>query len=101
MTEVIEERWVYNGVEFKVGDKALIAFNGGGQGAEHFRNDGMGAGIDWQNGWVERMEYAVGGVHEIESIDETGVEFVGYVDDLSLHPHMGYRYPLSVLVKQE
>lgn len=101
MTEVDNERWVYNSVEFKPGDAALIAFKGGGQGAEFFIKDGMGPGVDWDNVWVEKMDFAVGGVHEIESINEQGVEFVNYVDDTSLHPHMGYRYPLSVLVKQE
>jgi hypothetical protein len=91
------EQWVYNGVEFKPGDKALIAFLGI---QECFTLNGMGEGVDWDNKWVERMDYAVGGVHEIESIDEFGVEFVEYVDDMSLHPHQGFRYPLSVLVKQ-
>lgn len=89
--------WVYNGVEFKPGDKALIAFVGDG---EYFKKDGMGKGIDWADLWVEEMDIAVGGVHEIESITEHGVEFVQHVDEASLHPHGGYVFPLSVLVKQ-
>lgn len=104
--------WVYNGVEFKAGDRALIAFNpvngsatqtvelhpffvDGGMGS-----DGIGRPINWENIWMERMDYAVGGVHIIEDINEQGVEFETFVDDDSLHPHQGFRYPLSILVKQ-
>lgn len=100
MIEVVEEAWVYNGVEFKPGDKALIAFRAAEHGEDFLTKDGMGEGVDWDNIWVEEMDLAIGGVHEIERICEQGVEFVSYVDDDSLHPHRGFLYPLSVLVKQ-
>lgn len=89
-----EREWIYNGVEFKVGDKVLI-FTTEVTGAEN----AMGEGVDWDNAWIEDMDYAVGGVHEIESINEYGVEFVQFVNEPSLTPHMGYLYPLSVLAK--
>lgn len=95
--ESYEGPWVYNGVEFKPGDRVLIAYNGH---EKFFRKSGMGHGIDWQNTWSSDMRYGVGGVHEIEEIDESGVKFVEFVDDTSLYPHLNYRYPLSVLVKQ-
>lgn len=91
-----EREWIYNGVEFKVGDKVLI-FSTEVADAEN----GMGDGEKWDNMWIEDMDYAVGGVHEIEAISEYGVEFVQYVDEPSLHPHQGYLYPLSVLLKVE
>lgn len=95
--EVLDKGWVYNGVEFNVGDRVQI-FTTEVSEAE----DAMGPGTgQWPNTWVDQMDYAVGGIHEIEEIREEGVGFVSYVDENTLHPHMGYLFPLSVLVKVE
>lgn len=93
--------WAYDGMQFKVGDTVRIAFNGGGEWAPVFKANGMGDGVDWDNKWEEEMDIAVGGVHDIEEINEHGVYFVNYVDDASLHPHRGYGYPLSVLTRPD
>jgi hypothetical protein len=89
-----QEKWELNGTEFRVGDKVMVYF----PEADNAPN-GMGEGIEWGNGWIDDMNYAVGGVFEIAAIEYTGVEFVDYVDEATLHPHGGYHYPLSSLVK--
>lgn len=85
------KQWVYNGVEFKVGD--IVRVMGLAVTEEE---DGMGLGQKWENSWVDDMDNALGHIFEINEIREEGaffVEFEGEIND------GGYGYPLSVLQK--
>lgn len=94
-----EKKWVYNGEEFNVGDIVQVAF------IEYEHENKMGDGEDWENVWVDEMNFALGGIFEIAEIRQEGVEFVDYVEHVPLgqpvamFQHLGYLYPLSSLVK--
>lgn len=91
-----EQKWVYNGVEFKPGDRVkVVRFEA--DGAE----DAMGDGIQWDNSWNDGMDQAIGKEFEISSIDDMGVLFTDWVEmgyD-AVREYAIYAYPLSVLEK--
>lgn len=85
--------WVYNGVEFNIGDRVRVV---------RFEQDkapnGMGEGVAWGNTWQDTMDQAIGFEFEVFEIDpELGVLFCPLVD--CDFPAADYGYPLSVLQK--
>lgn len=96
----MERKWIYNGVEFNVGDKVRVM-----RQEETDAPNGMGEGVQWLNSWVgpeagaffsaeERgMDAYLGMEFEIEHISAEGVSFVGHCHNES------YLFPLSSLDK--
>lgn len=97
--DVCVSEWVYNGVEFNVGDKVKIV-----RIEEDDAPNGMGVGKQWVNNWADGVSYRgtifqgmssyLGYEYEINDIDETGVYFV--VDESHTNE---FGYPLSALEK--
>lgn len=89
------EQWVYNGVEFREGDRVKIV-----RDAEDYDPNGMGAGVTWKNGWIHtqkddglvypHMDGYIGLEFEIEFITEHGAFFTA--EDNS------FGFPLSCMI---
>jgi hypothetical protein len=75
-------KWVYNGVEFKVGDKVKII-----QKVEAHAKDGMGQDKEWMNCWNPEMTPLIQKKDKITSITDQGVGF----------EELGFFWPLSSL----
>jgi len=87
-----KKKWVYEGVEFSVGDRVLVV-----RFAEKNEADGMGHGIPWDNTWIDGdMDDSIGHEFTILDIDYTGVRFCETEGEY-IEP--GYGYPLSCLEK--
>ncbi len=84
------ETWIYNGVEFKAGDRVMVM-----RFVTDDEPDVMGEGREWNNVWVEDMNEAIFHQFEIMDISEEGVLFYEIED----FPASEYMYPLSVLKK--
>lgn len=104
----MQAEWIYNGVEFKVGDRVKVVSD-----APTADPNGMGVGIEWENSWVH-AEYLFGAAYPhmdgyiglefvIEDIDETGVIFedgdgcVSYAFPLSCMINLSQRASLPVI----
>lgn len=86
--------WVYNGVEFKSGDKVKVV-----RFEETDAPNGMGEGKVWNNSWEPDMDKAISLEFEINHIDTSGAYFVVAAEyDYNFSP-IHYTYPLSVLEK--
>lgn len=84
-------KWMYDGVEFKVGDTVMVMDVEAGDAP-----NGMGEGRPWYNSWqADPMNDAIFNKYEIYQIVDEGVYFVQDVDDEASQ----YMYPLSVLKK--
>lgn len=94
----MSEKWIYNGVEFNVGDRVKVV-----DIAENFEENGMGFGVYWNNVWAHSymdvdqnlhmgMDGYIGMEFTIEDISEEGVFFEGYQDGVS------YGFPLSCMI---
>lgn len=89
-------KWVYNGVEFNIGDRVRVVR------LPADRRDAMGPGVIWENIWVGDMDPIIPLSHtgvdfEILDIGIDGVEFAPLVDcecDLT-----EFLYPLCSLEK--
>lgn len=91
------EQWIYNGVEFRIGDRVKVVSD-----AASYDQNGMGPGVKWLNGWENAFNYEgrlhmgmdgyIGMEFEIEDISQEGVYFVGYSSENS------YGFPLSSLI---
>lgn len=77
-------KWIFNGVEFNVGDKVKVL-----RKIERRDPDGMGNGKEWKNGWTGGMNIHIGSVQEIDGISDCGASFVGVT----------YGWPLAALEK--
>lgn len=86
-----EQKWIYNGVEFKAGDRVII------HKIVDEQENGMGLGVDWNNCWVDSMNALIGNEYEINHIDERGVFFVTSIDDPRYIDDEGYGFPLGSL----
>lgn len=82
--------WMYNGVEFKVGDRVKVVSD-----AESLDPNGMGVGVKWENTWAGscgeylHMDGYIGLEFEIADISELGVFFS---DDFT------FGFPLSCMI---
>ena len=102
------EQWIYNGVEFKVGDRVKVV-------SDAVTNDpnGMGAGVEWNNCWVHAtnedgylqmgMDGFISMEFEIHDIDEHGVYFSeeSYGFPLSCMINLSQRESLPVIQQKE
>jgi hypothetical protein len=78
-------KWIYNGVEFKVGDRVKVV-----RKVASFAHHGMGNDLEWDNSWVEpEMCSELGVTGKVTPISRRGV----CVNEL------GFGYPLAALEK--
>ena len=73
-------------MKFKVGDMVKVV-----KGVRSYACDGMGAGKQWVNVWLEEMDEAIGGVFKIQDTDDN----IGYM--LELNNGRWYFFPESAL----
>jgi hypothetical protein len=78
------KKWVYNGVEFKVGDTVKVM-----QKTPSHAPNGMGEGIEWRNSWNSGLDCYLGAEGVIYSIEDSGC----WLESSS------YGYPLASLKK--
>ena len=87
------DKWIYNGVEFKSGDRVKIV-----RFEESFAPNAMGENIVWDNTWIEPcMDELIGSEGTIAWIENAGVWFFDIVGETTID----YMFPLSVLEKVE
>ena len=73
-------------MKFKVGDTVKVV-----RGVRSYARDGMGAGKQWVDVWLEEMDETIGGVFEIKDTDDS----CGY--RLDLNSGRWYYFPESAL----
>jgi len=96
----MNRKWVYNGVEFKVGDTVRVM-----RQEEDDAPNGMGDGIPWENSWIGgTVEQSLKGEYKTDMDAFLGLEFV--IEDIDFYgvtfeDSSGYAYafPLSSLDK--